>query len=114
MKIVAIFLFSIVCYLTWWSVFYNQFQWLPVSFVFFINAIGLFLHKKWAAYIWFVFAVGATLYWVIRILLLVIHGWPVGGVKLTLISLFPGICFITICMVGSFLVLRDYKTKYLS
>jgi hypothetical protein len=112
MKVVAVSLFAISFYLIWWASSYKQFQWLLISILFIAIASGLFLYKKWAAYLWYFFALVGTLFLIIRNLLLAIQGWPIQGTSQAIISLFPGQCFITICVLGSVVVYRDYKIHY--
>ena len=104
------FLLVVAAYLGWWSLATASFVWLLTSVVLLVVAVGLFLSKRWAQYLWYVMALVASLTWLITIVSLALSGWPQEDALTTIISLVPGLFLVTVCAVGSAIVAKHYRS----
>mgnify|MGYP007022264209 CR=1 FL=1 len=108
-KFLAGFLFVASVYLGWWALSTASFLWLLPSVVLLIAAVGLFLSKRWAQYLWHVIALVVSLTWVVSVVRLALSGWPNESALTTIISLVPGLFLVTVCAGGSAVVAKHYR-----
>jgi hypothetical protein len=98
-------------YFLWWSMSFAQPLWAILSFALLAASPGLFLGKRWAAYLWFLFAVGTTLWWLAVLARTIESGWPHAGIADTVISLLPGLLLCFVCVSGIVLIWRESKRR---
>ena len=108
-KFLAGFLLVASAYFGWWAVSAASFLWLPSSVVLFVAAVGLFLSKRWAQYLWHVIALVVSLTWVVSVVRFALSGWPNESALTTIISLVPGLFLVTVCAGGSAVVAKHYR-----
>ena len=108
-KLISFFLLLIASYLGWWAVTYAAVEWWCGTFLLAACAAGLLLRWKAAKYLWNTIALVASLGWLISIVRLVLKGWPTTGYVDTVISLFPGVLLLIVCLAGSHAVTAHYR-----
>ena len=97
-------------YLGWWSLSTALFAWLLLSIILLVVAVGLFLNKRWAQYLWYFMALVVSLTWVVSVVSLALSGWPHENALTTIVSLVPGLFLVTVCAVGSAIVTKHYRS----
>lgn len=107
-KLLATFLLVVSAYLSWWAVSAASFLWLLPSVVTLVAAVGLFLSKRWAQYLWHVMAAVVSLWWVVSVVRVALSGWPHDSAILSAISLAPGLFLVTVCIGGSAVVAKHF------
>ena len=108
-KLLAIFLLVVSAYLGWWAVSTASFLWLLPSAVTLVAAVGFFLSKRWAQYLWHVMAAVVSLWWVVSVVRVALSGWPYDSALLSVISLAPGLFLVTVCAGGSAVVAKHFR-----
>ena len=108
-KLLAGFLLVVSAYLSWWAVSAASFLWLLPSAALFVAAIGLFLRKHWAQYLWHVMALVVSLSWVVSVVHIALSGWPHESALASVISLVPGLLLLIVCVGGSVVVAKHYR-----
>jgi len=99
-------------YLLWWTVSFAQTLLALFAIGLLLASAGLFLGHRWGAYLWFLFAVGITLWWLAGLAHVVESGWPFSGVLDSTISLLPGLLLIGVCISGIVLIYRkEFKRE---
>ena len=99
-------------YLLWWTVSFAQ----PLSALFavalLVASAGLFLGRRWGAYLWFLLAVGTTLWWLAGLARVIESGWPYSSVLDSTISILPGLLLTGVCISGIVLIYRkEFKRE---
>lgn len=74
-----------------------------------ICGFGLLLQRKWAAYLWYALALLASASWIWAVVGVIRTGWPYPDVLRSVISLFPGVCILAICGLGSLAVAKQFR-----
>lgn len=108
-KPLAVFLLVVSVYLSWWAVSTASFLWLLPFLVLLVAAMGLFLSKRWAQYLWHFLVLSISLWWVGSIAQIALLGWPYDNVLSTAISLAPGLLLVTVCAGGSAVVAKHFR-----
>jgi hypothetical protein len=94
-------------YFAWWSIDSREFPWLVVPAFLLLMSGGLFLRKRWGPPLWYVFALGTSVWWTLT----AIAGfsqWPHEGVLEFVLSLVPGVSLLLFCVLGSIVVHRQF------
>lgn len=110
-KLLAGFLLVVSAYLSWWAVSAGSFFWLLPSGISIVASVGLLLSKSWAQYLWHVMALVVSLWWVVSVVRVALHGGHDDSAVAWVISLIPGLFLITICAGGSAVVAKHYRGK---
>jgi hypothetical protein len=71
--------------------------------------LGLLLHRKWAAYLWYALALFASGGWIWTVVGVIRSGWPYPDALRSAISLLPGACILAICGLGSLAVAKQFR-----
>ena len=111
LKILAAFLFSISVYLGWWSFSKGSLLWLFPTFTASITSLGLFFNKPWSQYLWHIIAIAASILWLASIVRISMSGWPYESLLSSIISLIPGLSVLVICMGGSAIVFKHFRSN---
>lgn len=86
----------------------------PFSLVFaslsLIAAIALYLRKNWSKYLIYSIALLTSGTWLLAIYVVAQNGWPYATIQETIISLIPGFLLLTICICGSIVVHKYFKS----
>ena len=106
LKLIAATILLIAFYVLWWSVSFAELHWALLAALLLAVSAGLYLGKRWGAYLWFGLAVGTTLWWFAVLARVVESGWPYQGFTDSAISLLPGLFLLGLCVAGSVLVYR--------
>jgi hypothetical protein len=72
--------------------------------------LGLVVHRKWAAYLWYALALFASLSWIWAVVGVMRSGWPYPDALRSAISLLPGFCILAICGLGSLAVFKQFHS----
>ena len=108
-QLLSIFLLIVAGYVGWWSITYAQLLWLPVAAVALIGSVGLFLHRRWAQYLWYVIALTASVLLLVTAVRIAISDWPYDDLVSFVISLAPGLLLLVVCISGSIAVTRHFR-----
>ena len=66
--------------------------------------------RRWGAYLWFLLAVGTTLWWLAGLAHVIESGWPHSGILDSIISLLPGLFLTGVCVSGIVLIYgKEFK-----
>ena len=93
-------------YLLWWTVSFAQPLWALLAVALLVASAGLLLGRRWGAYLWFLLAVGTTLWWLASLARIIESGWPHTGLWDSTISLLPGLFLTGVCISGIVLIYR--------
>ena len=108
-KLLSVFLLIVSVYLGWWAVSAASFLWLIPSAILLVAAVGLFLSKRWAQYLWHVMAFVVTVSWVVSVVRIAMSGWHYVSALDSIISLVPGMFLVTVCAGGSVVVAKHFR-----
>jgi hypothetical protein len=108
-KVFASILISLAAYLVLWALKNASITWLIAALLPLVCGLGLFFRRGWAAYLWYVLAVGSSIWWLGSVIYLAVQGWPVEGRAPTIISLLPGAFLLAACLAGSIVVRRQAR-----
>jgi len=86
----------------------------PFSLVFaslsLIATIALYLRKNWSKYLIYSIALLTSGTWLLAIYVVAQNGWPYATIQETIISLIPGFLLLPICICGSIVVHKYFKS----
>ena len=71
--------------------------------------VGLLVHRRWAAYLWYALALFASLSWIWAVFGVIRSGWPYADAFSSVISMLPGACILAICGLGSVAVAKQFS-----
>lgn len=108
LKFVVFFLFLIAAYLCWFALEFSVFIWLLAALLPLLCGVGLALRLRWASYLWYILAVGASANWLIVIVGMVLRGWRANSAVEYVIDLTPGLLLLAIAAGGSVAVRRAF------
>ena len=108
-KLLGSFLLIVSAYLGWWAVSSTAWLWLLPALVAFLCAIGLFMQKRWAQYLWHVIALVSCAWWLVSVVLVAVSGWPHATTLDSVISLLPGLMLLAVCIGGSVAIARHNR-----
>ncbi len=98
-------------YLVYWAVSYSAWIWILPAIVTAACAVCLFMGKRWAAYLWHAIALTVAVIWLVMIGKLAFTGWPYHSLPETVISLVPGMLLLIVCVIGSIVVAKRFRSK---
>lgn len=74
-----------------------------------ICGLGLLVHRRWAAYLWYGLALFVSLSWLWAVVGVMRAGWPYSDRLTSAISLLPGACILMICGFGSLVIAKAFR-----
>lgn len=109
-RLMAAVLTVVAAYYVWDAFQSRALPWLALPAVLLFVAIGLASQRKWGAVVWYVFAAGASSWWVISVAKLAWSGWPYSDSLQSAISVIPGVFLVSFCVLGSIVVRRSFRS----
>jgi hypothetical protein len=111
LRLLSGFLVLVAAYLVWWSVVHDHLPWLAGAALMVVAAVGLWMGKNWAEYLWHGIAAATVVLWVVMVVRVALSGWPYSDPLSSVISLIPGLLLVLICISGSIVVRRQYGRR---
>jgi len=99
--IVAIALIGYGLYSMWAALQSQQYLYLIYPVLCFIGSIGLLLAKPWSRFFVYLISFLVVAGWIYIIAMIAINGWPYETIGQSIISLIPGIFFISVFIYSS-------------
>jgi hypothetical protein len=76
--------------------------------------LGLIFQGRWAANVWYAFALAVSASWIWGVAGVIRSGWPYVDPWRSAISLIPGLCILMICGLGSIAVAKHFRLQSVS